>query len=369
MFTIFKINHRVFSRSISTVRGLRAALLFSTGLPLLLFPVSAGVTNPDLSAIGQVMGGYTDSAGSKNSQDPTLRLGEAEIVLDAYLNPYLKGWFTLTGGEDGIGVEEAYTSVVKGLPWGLGLKAGKHRLDFGKVNPSHPHAYAFIDPPRSLTSLLPGGSDGFNETGLQVSDLLPTPGDWASTVSAEVIEGKQFHPGQDYTSLGWTARWANDFLIGDIGALETGLSGASGQDAGRDADPAYLYGGDVKAKFYLPGASQLTAQAEAIYKRGHLSDSLPTDLRADNRFGWLASVDYRYHTQFNGGALYEQWNRLGDAEKTDRAFRVFAGYAVLEESTLLRVAYERLLEEDRAGVNSVSMQLLFSMGPHKAHQF
>ncbi len=347
----------------------RAFLLMAA----IAFPISiqAGITNPDLSAIGQIFGGYTDEVGNPDSEEPTLKLGEAEIVLDAYLNPYFKGLLNISGGEDGLALEEAYTSMVKGLPWGLGLKAGKYRLGFGKINPSHPHSYPFMDPPRSLAALLPG-EDGFNEAGIQVSDLLPTVGDWASTLSADVIEGKQFHPGQDWTRLGYLGRWSNDFLLGESGALETGLSAATGKDISRERESAYIWGADVKAKFYLLGASQLTVQGEGILNLGHFNDStnaVNPGIKQRNRSGFVALADYRYHTRYNGGAFFEQWENVDFPSTTDRALRGFLGYAVLEESTLLRLAYEYFMPEIGDPVNTVTLQLLFSMGPHKAHQF
>ncbi len=327
--------------------------------------LSAGIVNPDISALGQVLGGVTDDAASPDKDQPALKSGEVEVVLDAYLNPYFKGWFTLSGGTDGFAVEEAYTSMVKGLPWGLGMKAGKYRLGFGKTNPTHPHALPFIEPPRSVTSLLPGGEEGFNETGLQVSDLLPMPGDWASTLSADLLEGKQSHPNDERTRLGWLGRWANDFLLGDAGAMETGISGATGIDSIGPDTRTLLLGADAKAKFYLPGSSQFTVQAEGIFRQGH--DTIGGTFSVENRWGGYAFADYRYHTQYNGGILYEQWKTTPSS--MDRSVKVFAGYAVLEESTLLRLAYEHLMPDGGDAVNTVSAQLLFSMGPHKAHQF
>jgi hypothetical protein len=335
--------------------------------------VRAGVANPDISALGQVLGSHTDDPGSPDADQPALRLGEAEFIFDAYLNPYIKGWFTLSGGEDGFALEEAYASVIKGLPWGLNLKAGKYRLGFGKLNSVHPHAYPFIDAPRSLQSLL-FGEEGFNETGVQVSALLPTPGDWASTLSADLIEGKAFHEASDGpdgsgTRLGAVGRWANNVLIGERGAFETGVSGATGIDSvGRDSR-AWLAGADAKAKFYLPSSSQLVIQGEAVFKHSHLADTATGAFPAEDRAGFYAFADYRWHSRWNGGLLYEQWEREGDPSSVDRAFRAFGGFAVMEESTLLRLAYERFLPRGEAAVNTFTLQLLFSMGPHKAHQF
>jgi len=327
---------------------------------------SASPANPDITALGQVLGGITDDPASVNPEKPTLAIGEAELVLSAYLNPFIKAWFTLAGGEDGIGLEEAYASMVKGLPWGLGIKAGKYRLGFGNLNPVHPHAYPFIDAPRSLQSLL-FGEEGFNETAVQASILLPTPGDWASMLSADLIEGRSFH-GDESTRLGWLGRWSNDFLPGDKVALQAGLSGATGiDDVGRETR-AYLGGADMKARFYLPASSHLTLQGEAVIRRFHTAGE-EEEPEIELRSGFYAFADYRFRTRFNAGALYERWEGEEDPENADRAFRLYAGYAVLEESTVLRLAYERHLPAGGEAVNSVAVQLLFSMGPHKPHRF
>jgi hypothetical protein len=333
----------------------------------------AGVVNPDISAIGQVRAQVTGDPASTDKNRPVLALGESELILDAPLNPYFRGAFTLAAGEEGFGVEEAYTSMVKGLPWGLGLKAGKYRLGFGKLNAVHPHAYPFLDAPRAWTSLMPGGEEGFNETAFQISELLPMPGDWASTLSVDAIQGISFHPGDNRNRMGWLGRWSHSFLIGDATAFEAGVSGATGWDELDAKARGALVGVDLKAKFYLPGSSQLTLQGEAVFRRSHEVDTLSAAVTDENRSGGYVFADYRFHTRYNAGVLAEQWKRAlsegGMPGSTDRALKVFAGYAVLEESTLLRVAFERYLPDDGPAVNTVSAQLLFSMGPHKAHQF
>jgi hypothetical protein len=341
------------------------ALLFAVAMP---FPCAAGVVNPDISAIGQLRAGLSGDPASPDKGEPALSLGETELILDAWLNPYLKGNFTLSGGEEGVGVEEAYASWVKGLPLGLGLKAGKYRMGFGKLNPVHPHVNPFIDPPDAWISLMPGGEEGFNEAAVQASILLPTPGDWASTLSADVIQGAQFHPDEAQTRLGWLGRWSNAFLLGDAGALEAGVSGATGIDDVAEDVRGYLAGADVKAKLYLDGGSQFTVQGEGLFRRSHAVDSV-TGVSAEDRSGFYAVADYRYHVHMNFGGMYDQYERAGDPSMTDRSVRAFAGYTMLEESTLLRVSYGYSMPEGGDAFGTLSAQLLFTMGPHKAHQF
>lgn len=330
--------------------------------------LSAGVANPNLSALGQVRAGFTDDAGSADPEEPTLALGEAEFILDAALNPYLNGAFVIAAGEEGFALEEAYASVQRGLPFGLGLKAGQYRLGFGKLNAVHPHAYPFLDAPRAWASLLPDGEEGFKDVAVQASILLPMPGDWASTLSADVLRGAPFHPDEEETRLGWLGRWSNSFLLGDLGALEAGASAATGKDLVAEDRQGWLYGGDLKAKFYFDQGSQLVLQGEGAFRRSHGADSA-AGVTSEERFGMYAFADYRYHARWNIGILYDQVQRQGDAGMVDRSIKPFAGFAVMEETTMLRLAYEYFMPDGEDAVQTLALQFLFSMGPHKPHQF
>jgi len=339
---------------------------------MLIPSAHAGVLNPDLSALGQLRASASDEAGPDRGH-PALGLGESELILTAPLNPYFNGAFTFAAHDEGVEVEEAYVAMVRGLPWGLGLKAGKYRLGFGKLGAAHPHRYPFIDPPRAWSSLMPGGEEGFNEAAVQASMLLPTPGSWASTLSVDALQGQAFHPEDERPRLGWLGRWSNAFLLGSGGgALEAGASAATGVDDVDANARGWLLGADLKAAFPVGAAGRLTFQGEAAFRRAHLSDPADTTGRPperEERAGFFALADWRPSARWNGGVFYEQWQREGAPSSIDRAARVFAGYAVMEETTLIRVSLERHMPAGETPVHTVSAQLLFSMGPHKAHQF
>ena len=108
------------------------------------FIVHSGVTNPDISALGQVLLSNPADPQIHGGKSWGLSLGETELVLDAALNPYSKGMFTFSIGEKGFEIEEAYASIFQGLPLNLSVKTGKFRCPFGKWNAVHPHAYPFI---------------------------------------------------------------------------------------------------------------------------------------------------------------------------------------------------------------------------------
>jgi len=330
-----------------------------------------GVTNPDISAIGQVSLAYTDDSASPSPEKPTMGLGEVELVLDAALNPYLRGSFVLSAGEEGFAVEEAYASVVRGLPFGLGLKAGKYRCGFGKINAVHAHAYPFIRTPRiadpAAAGLLPG-EESFNEVGLQGSEFIAVTDNFAVTVTVDLLQGNSFHLDTTTADFGWLARVANSFLVGDKAPSEIGISLTQGMNDPFTKTKSFIAGGDLKTKVALSPIVTATLQGEMMYKAAAHSDSLHA-ISHESRWGFYAFTDVRIANHYNAGILYEQYQSPEDEKRFDRGFKPFVGFNLLEESTILRLSYEYFVTHSGQAVNSVELQFLFSMGPHKAHLF
>jgi hypothetical protein len=345
----------------------------SLSLLFLLVFVKAfgGVTNPDISAIGQVSLAYTDDSASPSPEKPTIGLGEVELVLCAALNPYLNGNFVFSISEKGFEIEETYASVVRGLPWGIGLKAGKYRCGFGKINAVHPHAYPFIRTPRIAdpgeAGLVPG-EESFNEVGVQASELLAVTDNFAMTVTADLLQGNSFHPDTSTVDFGWLVRVANSFLVADNVPSEFGLSLTRGTNDPAAKTNDCIAGGDIKTKIALSPTVTATFQGEVIYKHADHADSTHL-VSYENRWGFYAFTDFRFANHYNAGILYEQYKSLQDGRHIDCGIKPFVGFSLLEESTILRLAYEYFVPHQGRAVNSVELQFLFSMGPHKAHIF
>jgi len=297
-------------------------------------------------------------------------MGETEIQCDAYLNPYAKGMFVFSiDTSSGFSTEEAYITIFKGLPDGVGVKAGKYRVGFGKLNLAHPHTLPFIESPRVLASMLPG-DDGFNETGAQVSYLFPFPGSWASTLSADVVNGSSFHPNESQAAGGWVGRWSNSALINDVTPLEIGVSATQGTNNVLRGTKTTVYGADVKTKIPLSVLTRLTLQGEYFRNNSDVVTNLASGAYGHTeRSGFYAFGDLQFWQRWNGGVIYDQYNPAENVDMTDRVIKGFLGYALLEETTLLRFTYEEFMPEGSAVVHTWMLQLLFSMGPHKAHQY
>src|SRR5438309_242733 len=69
-------------------------------------------------------------------------------------------------------LEEAWAETTS-LPWNLTLRAGQLLTDFGRLNPTHPYTWNFVDTPLVSARLM--GPDGMRNPGARLSWLTPTP--------------------------------------------------------------------------------------------------------------------------------------------------------------------------------------------------
>lgn len=336
----------------------------------------AGPVNPNISVIGQIVGENTDDATTGNAGKTTLGMGETKIQCDTYLNPYAKGVFVFSidssSGTTNISVEEAYMTIFKGLPDGIGVRLGKWRAIFGKINPVHPHALPFIVAPRVLTSMLPmpAGDDGYNETAAQVSYLLPLPGSWASVLSFDYNDGSAFHPDETQSASGWLGRWSNSFLINDVTPLEIGMSATQGTNSVQWGTKTTVYGADFKTKIPLAVTTKLTLQGEYYNNQSDLVSNTATGASShEGRSGFYAFGDMAFWERWNGGLIYDQFNPVENPGFINKAIKAFLNFSLLEETTLFRLTYENYVPQAAPVDHTVMLQVLFSMGPHKAHQY
>jgi hypothetical protein len=116
------------------------AAVGAPGAPAAQLPVYGGanaaaakVFNPDISLVGNFVGAL-----GRNSVRPlpVLEVPEAELGLQAIIDPFARGDVFLSFGEEGVELEEGYITFTS-LPGGLLAKVGKMRSDFGVVNKLH----------------------------------------------------------------------------------------------------------------------------------------------------------------------------------------------------------------------------------------
>ena len=338
---------------------------------------NAKLLNPDIGLIGDFIG----TAGhNPASPSPSLQLHEAEVGMQAIIDPYARADVFFSFAETGVNVEEGYVTFTS-LPAGLLLKVGKLRADFGKVNTMHNHALPYIDRPL-VTNNLVGGEDGINDAGISLSRFLPGPKNWFLQGTAQVFRGDSddvftAYRSQDLSVVGHLRAYRD---LSESTNLDLGVSYTRGNSAGITApDPSKfftnLYAGDATLRWKPLRRSMYHSflfRTELFWSaRDQLS---PQDVfQTQHAFGLYASADYRLNRRWTLGGRFDRSGRATDADLTDTGFSGILTYWPSEFSQIRgQYRYGHLWDVSTNRVinaNEFLFQVLFVMGAHGAHPF
>lgn len=343
--------------------------------------------------------------------DPNQRgftLQNLEAVFEGKVDPYFRGQANVVlqidaEGETKIEAEEAYLETMS-LLWNLQVKAGQFFTEFGRLNPTHPHTWDFIDQPLVNGRFL--GPDGLRNPGARISWLTPTPfysevflavqnsqGETAQSFrndnEDEPFFGRPVEQGRmkGGGDLLFAPRYAMSFDLSDSQTLLTGASAAFGPN-GTGGD-TQIYGVDAFWKWkpvnHHGGFPFVSWQTEAMLRRFEADafpgdatiPALPRETLTDYGFysqvsygfkkGWVASLrgDYLNKTDT---ADYERI--IGIDPDRDRRWRISPALTWYpSEFSKVRLQYNY---DDRAHIgedHSVWVQFEFLLGTHAAHKF
>jgi hypothetical protein len=345
--------------------------------------------------------------GDHDPQQRGFNARNAEIALDGAVDPYFEGFANIVlklddNNETEIELEEAFMQTTN-LPFGLQLKGGQFFDAFGRINPTHPHTWEFVDSPLVNGRLL--GPDGLRGVGAQISWTAPVP--WYSQLLFAVQNG-QGGTAYSFRNRGddgvfydrvtidrgisapndflFVPRWENSFNLSDTQTVLIGASGAFGaNDTGSDSK-TQIYGGDFLYKWKSPRAEGgfpfVKWQTEAMYRRFEagrgLDDSFPvsevfhdwgmySQLLWGFKKGWVVGV--------RGDYLHMEDSQFTDDIARQTRSRISANLTWYPtEFSKLRLQYNHdSLEENEfltaRDVDSVFFQFEFILGAHGAHKF
>lgn len=366
----------------------------------LLALVSAGsdaqtTINPDISVIPRFLIESNDGErladGIREFSRPDFQFQELEMVVAAYLNPFARADVVLTlpgpDVEEGkLGLEELYATVLRGLPLDLNIRVGKYRVDFGKINMQHPHQWPFITQPLSQERFF--GEEGLNDLGISLSTLLPT-GNVYSRLTFDLLRGIPIGEatGIEDTSgakptYATSGRLMGFFPVGEYSDLETGVSFYTGIHDPYNRQRFWYWNVDFKYKYKPDTYTSLVVQGEVLFNRRTATQDREftpfVDANGDpharriSSFGMYLYADYQFLRTYSIGARFDWSQSPYRSDDKARAVAIFVGYYPVEETLGLRVQYQNTRMETPGGsqaVNSIGVQVLFSLGPHKAHPF
>jgi hypothetical protein len=327
---------------------------------------AAKALNPDISIIGDFIG----MAGHNPIQPgPSLEMHESEIGMSAIIDPYARGDFFLTFGEQGVGLEEGYITLTS-LPAGFVVKAGKMRSAFGKVNTMHNHVLPFVDRPL-VTNNLVGGEDGIDDAGVSINRILPSPKWMFLDITGQVFRGDS---GSDTQPVFRSSRRSDVSTVAHLRAykdltestnLDLGLSFARGHNELGTNFLTHLYGIDTTLRWKPLRRSvyhSFVARSELIWSQRQQN---PSTQRA---FGFYTSGEYQFRRRWFLGGRFDWSDRARDQFQTDKGGSVILTYWPSEFSQI-RGQYRFTNYAENIKTNELLMQVLFSLGAHGAHPF
>jgi hypothetical protein len=339
---------------------------------------AAKALNPDISVIGDFISGFGHNP---INPTPAFQMHESEVGLQAIIDPYARGDFFLSFGEEGVNLEEGYITFTA-LPANLVARGGKMRAAFGKVNTLHNHVLPWVDRPLVSQNLV-GGEDGINDAGFSVQRIIPVPGNWFLEGTAQVFRG-------DSADV-FTSSNKNDVSV--VGHLRTyrDLTDNTNLDLGASYSRGHnLFGSDFITHLYGIDATlrwkplqraiyrSFVARSEFIWRQQNQPDITacgvtiicPQFVRGgfQRAFGFYASADYQFARRWFLGGRVDRSDRPFDTSLTDNGGSVVLTYWPSEFSQL-RGQYRFTRYGQNIDAHEVFLQLQFSLGAHGAHPF
>jgi hypothetical protein len=356
------------------------------GAPHRSQPVGSwGIMNPSISAIADVQALFTNN--KENDNRNKVRVKEVEFAFQGYLYPGIRAdvipalEMEYIGDEVNVEIdlEEAYLTMspipLVGEYVPLGLQLGRKFMNFGILNPIHPHHWPFADTPLVLESFF--GSHNWYDDGLQGFVNIPNPWDLYLKTTFGYWNGRQLghahgHDEGDHAhedeghahSVGEPVQWdgrvylSRTILGVPFGRTSDVRLGASvSWDEGRSTT---LVGGDLTYTYRFPGT---------YHRLRWQNEFMAADIGTGDywRYGGYSLLAFSLGRYWETGARYDQSQILDPFVSDDQwASTGFITY-FLTHSLYFRGQYRyRNTLEDEDEHNGY-IQMVFGLGPH-AHR-
>ncbi len=339
----------------------------------------SSVINPQISVIGSFLAKGTEDHAVVKPIDGGLN--EAEFSFQAYVDPYSKADFYIGFGNEGedpfegpdsgaagngefeAELEEAYLTSLS-LPFGLQVKAGKFRSNFGKINQIHPHALNYIDMPRMYANYL--GGEGLGDKGIAVNWLVPNPLNFFQELSVEVtsgaLEGPSFAGGS--SNLLYLGHLKNFFDLSESSTLELGFTGMYGAN------------NEIGDKTSI-GAADLTFKWKPLRYNRYKSFEWTTEALVSDRemaVGSETSLALYSHLRYQvakrwyvGGRYdYSEFPTSGDINET--AYSGILSFFATEYQKI-ELQFQHAEPAERDSFSRALLRAVFVIGAHGAHKY
>jgi hypothetical protein len=374
--------------------NLKAIFVWSLTVLPLCTVMAQSRYNPEISVVGDMrVYSHNDTTRPDEKEKMNIASPSMEIVAAGYLNPYARADAVISWeGGNNAEVEEVYATILRGLPFGVNLRAGKYLLEFGRLNPVHEHAWSFMERPLPHEAFF--GDEGLSDMTIRASFLLPTGNAYTElmggVLKGDALSGQHLY-GQEgdeeeepaeseRVNPGFLGRLATSLAVSEHAELALGISVVNSVyernvdtlDGSANELRAWVGGADIKYKNKPSRYTTLQIEAEGLLNRQETEDG-----DGVTSYGGYGYVDYRFRQKYNAGGIFEYISQknpeededTGTAENKTWRAGLFVGFAPIEETSLLRLAGHWTEPDEGDGFWEISLQLVFSLGPHQPHNF
>lgn len=276
-------------------------------------------SNPDISLILDTAASYfrgePDQLGAHDPNRTGFTLQQLEMHIEHNVDPFLRLDANLVFSQFGVEVEEAYATTLQ-LPGNLQARAGQFLTKFGRLNPTHPHSWSFLDQPLPNGKFF--GGEGSRGLGAELSVLVPV--DWFMEVvvsshdAAGACCARSFYGAQDLgvdsaQDLLYTGAIKQFFPLGDSLSALWGLSMQAGPNPTGAGNRTEIYGSDLYVRYRPIDSTQresLSWQTEAMLRRRQV----PGDVLQD--WGVYSQLVWSLTPQWEAGLRYERASGLAN---------------------------------------------------------
>lgn len=259
--------------------------------------------------------------------------------------------------EQKVHVEEAFVDLNQ---WSknLTIRAGKYRLNFGRINPTHPHDWHFINQGLALRNFL--GPEALFGRGVSVDYRLPgrSEADRFNVNMAYLTE--EMEPSGE-EELPYRAAFGKikGLVFETLSSnLQIGLNLLKGRYGPNRQWDFTLWDFEVNGEKSISSRHVLEFQSEVLINRRGLTDGTMA-----KTYGYYAQADFLLEGRIQMGLRYD-WSQLATSEAHESGLAILYGHPI-GEKTRLRVQLERNALADGRRGNKAMAQLIFIVGTHK----
>ena len=337
--------------------------------------------NPDMAVTGDfALAWFSEKKNYQSgAHDPTatgFQLQQLEMTLGASVDQVFRMDVNLVFSLGGVELEEAYVTSL-GLPWGLQVRVGQFLSKFGRINPTHPHTWDFVDQPFVIGKFF--GAEGNRGLGLELSWLAPLP--WYLEVIGSAQMATSNASNRSYLGSNGETEGAQDFLYtlairqffplhDDVG-LFWGLNAQTGPNSTGRGNRTNIFGTDLFLKYspHQKPNMALIFQAEAMFRLRQVPRDLLFDAAGYAQIVW--QIDREWATgvrgEFGSGVKNDPLDPFWTTERGRAALQVT--WSPSHFSRLRAQASIDIPKWQSDPIYALMLALEFTAGTHPAHSY